>query len=140
MLPTLQIICNNNFLIPLNTSPHSHHSFWGFNYVNLKNVSEHNSQAKYFPQKSIIRKDPLLSNEGPMMLKIQTSLAEDACIQLKLRLNVRVSECVRSGARVDDEYVSAMSSDSPSRERDPQIEYTTGTETAYSQTMSIAQG
>jgi len=45
--------------------------------------------------------------------------------------------CVHPGAHVDDEYVS---SDSPSRGKEPQIEYTTGTETAYSQTMSIAQG
>lgn len=48
--------------------------------------------------------------------------------------------CMFTSARVDDEYVAAISSDSPSRERDPLIEYTTGRETAYSQTMSIAQG
>lgn len=57
---------------------------------------------------------------------------------------VCVRMCVCVGAHpcshVNDEYVSAMSSDSLSRGRDPPTEYTTGTNTAYSQTMSIAQG
>lgn len=52
----------------------------------------------------------------------------------------RACACVQPCSHVNDEYVSAMSSDSPSRGRDPQTEYTTGTDTAYSQTMSIAQG
>lgn len=47
---------------------------------------------------------------------------------------------VRPGSHVNDEYAGSMSSDSLSRGRDPQTEYTTGTDTAYSQTMSIAQG
>lgn len=48
--------------------------------------------------------------------------------------------CVRLCSLANDKYVPAMSSESPSREGDPQTEYTTGTDTAYSQTMSIAQG
>ncbi len=51
-----------------------------------------------------------------------------------------VCVCVNPCSHVNDEYVSAMSSASPSRGRDPQTEYTTGADTAYSQTMSIAQG
>lgn len=48
--------------------------------------------------------------------------------------------CVRLCLLANDKYVPAMFSESLSREGDPQTEYTTGTDTAYSQTMSIAQG
>lgn len=50
------------------------------------------------------------------------------------------ADFVHACSHVNDKYVPAMSLDSPSREGDPQTEYTTGTDTAYSQTMSIAQG
>lgn len=52
-------------------------------------------------------------------------------------LRAFVHTCVNPCSHVNDEYVSA---ESPSRGRDPQPEYTTGTDAAYSQTMSIAQG
>lgn len=73
------------------------------------------------------------------MLRLYTSCKVDAFMHVE-KVSVCVCFCVCPCSHVNDEYVPAMSSDSPSRGKDPQIEYTTGTETAYSQTMSIAQG
>lgn len=135
-----------NFLVPLNKSAHNHHSvdYRGSNYLHLKMVSASNTTSQIFLSKSHNKEEQWLHLTFLLTCEPRDVQKRSDFPPIKMRILACMRKCVLVCApvcsHVNDEYVSAMSSDSPSRGRDPQTEYTTGTDTAYSQTMSIAQG
>lgn len=119
-----------NFLVSPNKRSFVHHSvdYRGSNYLHLKMLSASKGSTQIFHSQPFSGWEPVIkSNFSFQPLNQQSTFySRSTGFMRRQKKHLHVCVCVCARSLTNDKYVPAMFSKSPSRDGDPQTEYTTG--------------